>query len=101
MNNKFRQLCVWQSTILDDATPQKFEADMSDLFGGVRFKFAEEVIEKGGRHDLLFYVHDDDIDRFAIPRLQYGIRWWEDVVKYNDGSYLYTDEVLNRYPVLW
>jgi hypothetical protein len=71
--------------------------------------FCEEVItngseernEEGGRCDILFYIHDEDIRKFALPRLSLGIRWWEDVVKYNDGAYLYSEEILKKYPVTW
>lgn len=109
MDNKFTQLCVWEGTMLGDKTPQEFEEWLSKQFNGVRFKFAEEVVtlgsaerkEEGGRHDLLFYVHTDDIGRFAIPRFTLGIRWWEDVVSYNNRAYLYEPEVLARYPVTW
>lgn len=106
---KFNQLCIWPATMLGDSTAEEFEKFFSDEFNGVRVKFAEEVItngslernEEGGRHDLLFFVHDDDIAKFAVPRLQFGIRWWEDVVKYNDCFYLYSEEILNKYPVTW
>ena len=34
----------------------------------------------GGRVDLCFYFHNEDIYRVAVRRLTVGIRWWEDVV---------------------
>jgi len=49
----------------------------------------------------LFYILDDDVLRFAETKLALGIRWWEDVVFYNDGAYLYSKEVLEKYPVRW
>ena len=105
--NNYNQLCIWEGTVLADATPEQFEKDILNIFG-VRVKFAEEVVtlpcessgEEGGRHDLLFYVHDEDIGKFAIPRLAAGIRWWEDVF-YNGQEYRYPDEILNKYPVKW
>ena len=36
--------------------------------------------ESGGRYDFFFSFHNLDIMRVAIPRLAYGVRWWEDVV---------------------
>ena len=111
MDEKFTQLCVWGATMLGDNTPEDFEKYF--LEQGFRVKFAEEVITlpdvedgkavegTGGRHDILLYIHDDDIGKFAILRFQWGIRWWEDVVKYNNRSYLYTQEVLDKYPVKW
>jgi len=107
-NNKFNQLCVWQGTILGDSTVEDFEQFFKENFN-TRVKFCEEVItngsvernEEGGRNDILFYVHDDDIPHFALKRLAIGIRWWEDVVSYNDNSYLYSQEVLDKYAVKW
>lgn len=108
MENQFTQLCVWQGCVMGDNTPEDFEkyllAEMD-----VRVKFAEEVTtngsaekhEEGGRKDLLFFIHADDISKFAVKRLMMGIRWWEDVVSYNDGAYLYSEEILNKYPVTW
>ena len=82
---------------------------------GVRIKFKCEVetlpdIENGkavpdtgGRNDLFFYVHEDDIPKFALPRLQMGIRWWEDVISYNriNNEHLYTDEFIEANPPTW
>jgi hypothetical protein len=36
--------------------------------------------ETGGRVDTIFAVHDDDVMKFAVPRLAMGIRWIEDVL---------------------
>jgi len=60
-----------------------------------------EVPDTGGRNDLFFYVHDDDIGKFAVPRLSMGIRWYEDVVSYNDGAYLYSEDFLEENPITW
>jgi hypothetical protein len=30
-----------------------------------------------------------------------GIRWWEDVIKYNDNSNLYPNEFLQSHPAIW
>ena len=111
--SKFNQLCVWPGTVMDESTPQ----DLVDFFQenfNTRIQFEQEVITNpdldgsgypiegtGGRHDLFFYVHDDDVAVFAIPRLTMGIRWWEDVVSYNDNSHLYLTEILEKYPINW
>lgn len=112
----FSQLCVWEGTILESPekkiTFEEFENWISENFNGVRIKMMEEiktlpdvengnvVPETGGRNDLFFYVHDDDVQKFAIPRLQAGIRWWEDVLG-NGNGVLYPQEVLDRYPKTW
>ena len=47
------------------------------------------------------YVDIDDIEKFAIKRLQCGMRWWEDVIVYNDNSHLYSDEFIKEHPPTW
>jgi len=112
--NKYTQLVVWRGTTLGGETSQElvkfFKKDLN-----TRIKFCEEVNTNpdkdengnnisgtGGRTDLLFYVHNDDISSFAIKRLNLGgCSWWEDVVKYNDGAYLYSQKILDKYEVKW
>jgi hypothetical protein len=106
----FKQLCVWPGTLVGLEEVERFESFFKDEFG-VRIKYAEEVLtnpdpgetleQSGGRNDVLFWVHDEDIAGFAIKRLQMGIRWWEDVIKYNDNSHLYTKEILDKYLITW
>ena len=109
----YNQLCVWPATVVgkDDVK------DLEDFFKdemGVRVKYKTEVLtnpdldddgnevpDTGGRNDLFFYVHDDDIGKFAVPRLSMGIRWYEDVVSYNDGAYLYPETFLEENPITW
>ena len=110
---KYNQLCVWPATVVgkDDVK------DLEDFFKkemDVRIKYKTEVLtnpdldgngnevpDTGGRNDLFFYVHDDDIGKFAVPRLSMGIRWYEDVVSYNDGAYLYPQSFLEENPITW
>ena len=109
----FTQLCVWPGTVLGDSTPADLEQFFLDELN-TSIKYHTEVktqpdldgngqpiLDTGGRNDLFFYVHSDDIGHFAVPRLSMGIRWWEDVVGYNDNSHLYTTEFLNAHPLTW
>jgi len=109
----FTQLCVWPGIVLGDSTPQDLEKFFLDELG-TRVKYHTEVKtlpdldssgkpvpETGGRNDLFFFVHNDDVGAFSIARLSMGIRWWEDVVKYNDNSHLYTSEFRRENPVTW
>ena len=112
MENKFTQLCVWPGTIVGQENINEFESFFKDEFN-VRVKYYTEiktlpdvkngraVPDTGGRNDAFFYVHSDDIPGFAVKRLQMGIRWWEDVVGYNDNSHLYTSEFLEEHPLTW
>jgi len=109
----YTQLCVWPGTTLADSTPAELESFFLDEMK-TRVKYHTEVKtlpdidengntvpETGGRNDLFFYVHSDDIANFAVRRLHMGIRWWEDVVGYNDNSHLYTKEFLESHPLTW
>ena len=104
---KFNQVCVWEGTTVGIGHEQEFVDWLKQVFG-VRGKYLEEVEtlptpnqpNTGDRVDLFFSVHDDDLPNFAVPRLLYGIRWWEDVLG-NGGGQLYDDTVLHRYPKTW
>lgn len=99
LNIGFTQVCVWPGTIVEN-TPesiQEFVTGMSDMFN-VRVQFLEciytypdynygiPVPGTGGRCDLFFSIHNDDVMSFAVPRLQYGIRWIEDVLGNGHGN---------------
>ncbi len=92
----FRQVCVWEGTIVGDGIAD-FEKWGMEQFG-CRLQYLEEIetyadeTGPGGRHDLLFAVHDEDVRKFAVPRLAYGIRWIEDVYG-NGNGHLYPDRI--------
>jgi hypothetical protein len=126
----YEQVCIWPGTLVVNDTPSKetpeqlanmtpeerineFKTFMKDQFG-VRIEYLEEVrtnpdlddsgkpiSETGDRNDLFFVIHKDDIGKFAVPRLQAGIRWYEDVVSYNGHANLYPKEILEKYEVRW
>ena len=111
--DNYKQLCVWAGTTLGESDSQGLVDFFQENFN-TRIKFGDEVVTNpdidsygneientGGRSDLLFYVHNDDISHFATSRFEIGVRWWEDVVSYNEGSYLYSKEILEKYPVTW
>ena len=113
-SNPFTQLCVWPGVLLGDSSVEEFESFFKSELG-VRIKYHTEVQtlpdldemgnpvpDTGDRNDVFFFVHSDDIAKFAMPRLEMGIRWWEDVIKYNDNSkHLYTPEFIEANPVTW
>jgi hypothetical protein len=95
----FTIVCVWPATIISSEEVPEFEKFFQDEMG-VRVQYLESIKTNpdlvegcsvngtGGREDILFGVHGEDIGKFAIPRLQFGIRWLEDVY-FNDQGYLY------------
>ena len=107
---QFNQLCVMEGTVVGNS--KKVQEDFVKFFKdemGVTVKYETEVktlpanpecTETGGRNDLFFYIADDDIGKFAVPRLQMGIRWWEDVLGNGNGK-LYSSEILEKYSKTW
>jgi hypothetical protein len=104
----FTQVCVWPGTVLGADNVAEFEQFFKDEMG-TRVQYLEEILTypdikdgmivdgTGGRNDLFFAVHDEDIGKFAIPRLTMGIRWYEDVVD-NGGLKLYPNpDKVNKY----
>lgn len=104
LDENFKQVCVWPGTLLKDSEVNDFvEFFKEELDARVQFleviltapdknKFGEEVAGTGGRSDVFFAIHRDDVGKFAVPRLAYGIRWIEDVYS-NGGGPLYEDRV--------
>jgi len=101
IEERFSQVCVWPSTIVGKEKIKDFEEFMMKEFK-TRVQYLEEIKtfpdkvngksdpETGGRNDVFFAVHDEDVGKFAIPRLAVGIRWIEDVlskVNYNQKIY--------------
>ena len=108
MKGKFNQLCVLQGCLMLEGGAKELESFFKDEMG-VKVKFETEVktlpdkpgcTETGGRNDIFFYIEDNDISKFAIPRLNMGIRWYEDVLG-NGGGKLYPTEVLEKYEKTW
>ena len=108
MKGKYNQLCVLQGTIMPEGGAKELETFFKNEMG-VKVKFETEVktlpdtpgcTETGGRNDIFFYIADDDIGKFAVPRLSMGIRWYEDVLG-NGGGKLYPTEILEKYPNTW
>ena len=91
LKDNFKQVCVWPGTIVGADNVSDFEQFMLDDLG-VRVQYLEEIYtapdmdngrpveNTGGRCDVLFALHNEDVMKFAIPRLQYGMRWLEDAL---------------------
>ena len=109
MEGKFNQLCVLEGCLMPEGGAKELETFFKDELN-VTVKFETEVktlpdpgdlgMKTGGRNDIFFYIADDDIMKFAVPRLQMGIRWWEDVLGNGNGK-LYPTEVLEKYEKTW
>lgn len=98
LQDGFKQVCVWPGTVLPAEQVNEFVQWMADEFK-TRVQFLESITTApdrdelgyvvagtGGRHDVFFAVHNDDVVKFAIPRLSLGIRWIEDVFGNGNGD---------------
>lgn len=94
----FTQVCVWPSTVVGNEKKQAEFVEWAKKEFGVRVQYLEEIVTvrdesgPGGRNDVFFAVHKDDVSKFAVPRLSYGIRWIEDVFA-NKHGHLYPARV--------
>lgn len=89
--DEYKQVCVWPGMRVDETDVHDFQEHF--LENGYKVLYLETVStgpdrdehgvadpETGGRIDTIFAIHNDDVMRFAMPRLQMGIRWIEDVL---------------------
>ena len=102
---QFNQLCVMEGTLMPEGGAKELESFFKDEMGvEVRFETQVKTLPdetgEGGRSDLFFYIADDDISKFAVPRMSMGIRWWEDVLGNGNGK-LYPSEILEKYSKTW
>jgi len=109
LNKNFSQVCVWPGTILKEEEHQDCIKFFKENLG-TRIQILEtiktkpsidsngnNIPETGGRYDLLFAIHDKDVSKFAVPRLEYGIRWIEDVLDNEEGNYSIYPNHLTEY----
>jgi len=105
--SEYNQLVVWVGVILKEAEYPSFIEQMKEEIGTrieVRESFTTDptpnMPDTGGRYDLIFAVHEDDISSFAIKRLQIGgMSWWEDYLDNNPN--IVPEDILEKYPRTW
>ena len=97
----YSQVCVWPDTYLDnddepqDTRVQLFVDHMKQSYD-IRIQFLEEFMTSGDppKFALIFAVHQEDLPKFAMPRLQLGIRWVEDATDPgNSGGFNYHERL--------
>ena len=104
LKDNFIQVCVWPATTVGKSDVEAFEKwALEEL--DTRIQYLEEiktyptvsksgdiVAESGSRSDVLFAVHNKDIPKFSIKRLEFGMRWLEDIMD-NAGFQLYPSRI--------
>ena len=97
----YTQLCVLPNIALCTSTEADFMNWLTEALPGIRFRYAEQIAAlPKGNADQLFWVHKDDIGKFADERLKFGIIWWEDIVR-NLSNVKYPVDILRKYPYTW
>ena len=91
-------LALWQGTeVKKDDDVEAFIAERC----GTRIKRVGCVITTGGRCDFAFFVHRDDIMKFAVRRFvvfqEDAPRWWEDIF-HNDQQGEFPGDFVAFYP---
>lgn len=72
----FHQLVCWQWTS-EPEFPQVMEREFERK--GLRIRYKSTVVDDDGRSDVFFYVHDEDVLKFAILKLRDPtMRWWDE-----------------------
>lgn len=87
--SKFNQIVVWRGTIVGNDKVKDFEKLMKTE--GFRVKYIKEIKTYSGRNDILFYIHDEDISKFAVRRFKWDMSWLEDAL--NNSPNIYSDEI--------
>ena len=98
----FRQLCIWEGTLVGESEYDDFQKYIKAELGLKNniCLVGTVVTLLGNRSDFCFLMHKDDIPNSALKRLMLGIRWWEDVLC-NGAGELYPQAFQDAYPALW
>ena len=56
-----------------------------------------DIKDSGGRHDFFFYVKHADMNKFALKRFAFQMRWWQDVY-FNNSEHIYASEFCAAFP---
>ncbi len=101
----FDQVCIWQGVHIPVDEMRFFEAFFKQEMHA-RVQFLEVLVTKpdsengvdipntGGRPDILFAVHNDDIEQILRVKLRFQFRWIEDVLSFYNYKYpVYPDRV--------
>lgn len=100
IDRPFSQVVVWQGILIGPEMTDQFVEFCATEFDGARVQYIREIQTfpdpgvpgTGGRNDVLFSIHEDDVSKFAVKRLGWGMRWLDDV--YGNGhGHLYPDDV--------
>jgi len=97
------QVCVWLATVIQNAKDPMSVEDFEDymlveLDYRVQYMFEYKTLPdnsgEGGRNDVVFALHNDDVNRMMGDRL---IRFGGDIKWYNDYKNNYGKQIPSKY----
>lgn len=100
----FNQIVVFRSVLIREDEHGDFEEFCLKQLGA-RMQYLDQYVTEpgcgrpGGRHDVLARIHDDDIPKYSLARLQHENwrgTWWEDHVDHCIYHEQMSDRVVER-----
>jgi len=94
---EYIQVCVLPKSHLGEDQGVDFERFFLDNYG-FKVKYIDTILysEKDQVYpDILFYINEEEINRFAIPRFFMGIEWFEEYV--DQYPERYSKELIVKY----
>lgn len=85
MMENYNQLVIWLGTIVGEENIDEFEKFFKEEFG-FRVKYHSEfkLLNENQNNCVLFYIHNEDISKFSLFRIQTNdMKWFEDCVENN------------------
>ena len=104
----YTQMLVWPGTTFTYGDLASFQEMLQEAFGVSMPARVVGTVETrptpgepgtGGRVDLCFVLHDDDVAKLVLTRMQFGIKWLEDV--HSNSAWLYPSWFWDKYPPQW
>jgi len=97
-SKQYQQKVAWLGTILEDNQIEDMENwFLNEL--GFHVKYADKF-EINENPIVIFYVRDDDLERFAMFRLKTDdMKWWEDFYDWEHVNM--PSEIKMKYPKCW
>ena len=102
-SENYSQLMVWEGTLIDESEYADFQEFIASEIGSknpVKIIGTVKTLRgyggPGGRSDMFFIVHNDDINRFAIGKMKIRLRWYEDVL--DNTPDIYPKSFTTSYP---
>lgn len=95
----FKQIVIWLGTIVGTDSINEFESYfLKELGFKVKYLSEFKLNNENKNNCVLFYIHTDDIPKFAMFRLTtMDMKWFEDFVENNMDEGIIPDDIMKLY----